>query len=63
MLSDAGWDKVVATAPGHVEAVRTYVFDQLSRTQTHQLADIGRRITQAVDPSCAPGPQSSRGRG
>jgi len=29
-LTDAGWDKVVATAPGHVGAVRRFVFDQLT---------------------------------
>lgn len=30
-LTDAGWEKVVASAPGHVEAVRRYVFDPLTR--------------------------------
>ena len=49
-LTEAGWDKVVATAPGHVEAVRTYVFDVLTAAQVRQLRDIGRRIMTAVDP-------------
>ncbi|MGX1849129.1 MarR family winged helix-turn-helix transcriptional regulator [Streptomyces sp. NPDC055299] len=49
-LTDEGFDKVVATAPGHVEAVRTYVFDALTRTQVRQLTTIGRRIVGAIDP-------------
>ncbi len=49
-LTAAGWDKVVATAPGHVEAVRSYVFDPLTAAQQRQLRDIGRRIMGAVDP-------------
>jgi DNA-binding MarR family transcriptional regulator len=49
-LTDAGWDKVVATAPGHVEAVRRFVFDPLTRTQARQLRDIGTRVLRAIDP-------------
>jgi DNA-binding MarR family transcriptional regulator len=49
-LTDDGWDKVVATAPGHVEAVRSLVFDSLTRTQTRQLSDIGHRVLRAIDP-------------
>jgi DNA-binding MarR family transcriptional regulator len=40
VLTDAGWDKVVATAPGHVEEVQRRVFDRLSRTQLRQLDKI-----------------------
>ena len=50
VLTDDGWDKVVATAPGHVEAVRRFVFDPLTKAQQRQLREIGRRITRAVDP-------------
>jgi DNA-binding MarR family transcriptional regulator len=49
-LTDKGWEKVVATAPGHVGAVRELVFDPLTRTQHKQLRDIGRRIMRAIDP-------------
>lgn len=49
-LTDDGWEKVVATAPGHVETVRRLVLDPLTRTQVRQLGDIGRRILAAVDP-------------
>jgi DNA-binding MarR family transcriptional regulator len=50
ILTDDGWAKLVETAPGHVEAVRRYVFDPLTKAQVHQLAAIGRRVMRAVDP-------------
>lgn len=49
-LTDEGWDKVVATAPGHVEAVRSYVVDPLTKTQVRQLTTIGHRMIRAIDP-------------
>jgi hypothetical protein len=49
-LTDGGWEKVVQTAPGHVEAVRTLVFDPLTKAQSRQLSDIGQRIMRAIDP-------------
>ena len=51
ILTDEGWAKVAATAPGHVEAVRRLVFDPLTKAQSRQLRDIGRRIMRAIDPS------------
>lgn len=50
VLTDEGWDKVVATAPCHVEEVRGLVFDPLTKAQRRQLRDIGRRIMRAIDP-------------
>ncbi|NMN95748.1 MarR family winged helix-turn-helix transcriptional regulator [Antrihabitans stalactiti] len=47
-LTTDGWDKVVATAPGHVEAVRTHVFDALTKAQISQLTTIGQRIMSAI---------------
>jgi len=49
-LTDAGWDKVVATAPLHVEEVRRAVFDPLTKAQVQQLTSIGQRILRAVVP-------------
>lgn len=37
VLTDDGWDVLVAAAPGHVAAVREAVFDRLSRQQVRQL--------------------------
>ena len=50
VLTDAGWAKVVATAPGHVETVRRLVFDALSAEQRDQLRGIGTRILDRVSP-------------
>lgn len=49
ILTDDGWEKVVATAPGHVDAVRALVFDPLTKSQQHQLRAIGRRILSAIE--------------
>lgn len=52
-LTDNGWDKVVATAPGHVAEVRRLVLDPLTRTQARQLGTIGQRILHAIDAPAA----------
>jgi DNA-binding MarR family transcriptional regulator len=49
-LTDAGWDKLVDTAPGHVEAVREYVFDALTPAQVDQLTEITEAMLVRVDP-------------
>lgn len=53
-LTEAGLDKMVAIAPGHVEEVRRLVFDPLTKAQQKQLREIGRRISRAIgdDGSC-----------
>lgn len=49
-LADAGWDAVVAAAPGHVTAVRGNVLDPLTREQVTQLRDIGDALLTRLDP-------------
>jgi DNA-binding MarR family transcriptional regulator len=49
VLTPAGWDKVVATAPGHVECVRRLVIDALARAQIAQLRDIGNGILEQIN--------------
>ncbi len=49
-LTDAGWDAVVAAAPGHVAAVRRYVVDALTPEQLEQLRDIGDALLARLDP-------------
>ena len=51
ILTDTGWDKVVATAPGHVTEVQRLIFDALTKAQQRQLGDIGRRIVAKINPS------------
>lgn len=46
-LTEKGYAKVVAAAPGHVAAVRRLVIDPLTRAQLRQLASITTRIMGA----------------
>ena len=49
-LTPAGWDVVVAAAPGHVETVRHSVIDPLTPTQLKQLRSIGDALLTRLDP-------------
>lgn len=48
-LTDAGWDVVVAAAPGHVDAVRRHVITPLTATQLRAVATAGARIAATLD--------------
>jgi DNA-binding MarR family transcriptional regulator len=50
ILTGPGWDKVVATAPLHVEIIRNLVIDVLTRSQRRQLREISRRILRGLTP-------------
>jgi DNA-binding MarR family transcriptional regulator len=50
ILTDEGRTKLAEAAPGHVEEVRRLVFDPLTRAQSKQLGEIGRRIMRAIYP-------------
>ncbi|MFE6496328.1 MarR family winged helix-turn-helix transcriptional regulator [Streptomyces sp. NPDC057748] len=47
-LTDDGMDKVVAAAPGHVDAVRELIFDPLTKAQQRQLGAISQRMLAAL---------------
>lgn len=49
-LTDAGWEKVVEMAPGHVEAVQQAIFDQLTKEQAKALGKAAGLVAQAVSP-------------
>ena len=49
-LTDAGWAKVVDTAPGHVATVREHVIDALTPAQITQLTAITDAILDRLDP-------------
>ncbi|MFD0122615.1 MarR family winged helix-turn-helix transcriptional regulator [Streptomyces virginiae] len=51
VLTETGWEKVIATAPGHVEEVRRLVFDPLTQAQQRTLRAIGHRVNQTIDPT------------
>ena len=40
VLTDAGYDKVVESAPGHAGAVQQLIFDRLSPAQVRQLGEL-----------------------
>jgi DNA-binding MarR family transcriptional regulator len=49
VLTDDGWAKVQASAPGHVEAVRTLILDALTTAELDQLGEMSRRILARLD--------------
>jgi DNA-binding MarR family transcriptional regulator len=51
-LTDAGYAKVVASAPDHVETVRRLVFDNLDRRQVRQLQEISTRLLRSLADDC-----------
>jgi DNA-binding MarR family transcriptional regulator len=50
VLADSGWNKVVASAPAHVNEVQRLLFDPLTKAQQRQLGKIAERILKAIDP-------------
>lgn len=50
-LTEAGWGKVVATAPGHVDTVRENVIEPLSAADVADLDRIMGRMLRTLDPS------------
>ena len=49
VLTDAGYDVVVAAAPGHVAAVRELVIDALDETALKALQNSAERIVARID--------------
>ena len=48
-LTDAGWDVLVAAAPGHVATVRSLVFDGLNRRDVAALERIAGHIVERIE--------------
>ena len=48
-LTEDGWKKVQAAAPGHVETVRRVVFDPLTKSHVKQLREVANRIQDSAD--------------
>lgn len=49
VLTDAGYAKVVATAPGHVETVRRLVIDVLTSAQLAELSRITTTVVTTIE--------------
>ena len=50
VLNRAGLRQLKEAAPSHVEAVREFVFDRLTRVQARQLGAICQRILDGLPP-------------
>ncbi len=50
-LTDAGWEVLVAAAPGHVETVRELVFDDLSPDDVAALSRVAGHIVERIEAS------------
>ena len=51
ILTEAGFAKLVASAPAHVAAVRQLVIDEFSPSELDQLSEFCERIVARVDAS------------
>jgi len=49
VLTRAGWEKVLATAPYHAQAVRDLVVDALSPSQLQQFGTIAGKIGRCIE--------------
>ena len=47
-LTEAGWEKVVEAAPGHVAAVRRLLIDRLTPAQLEALREVGAVVARDV---------------
>ena len=59
-LTDNGWTKLEAAAPGHVAQVRDLVIDRLTPEQVAQLADIAGALLTRLDPDGIVTPESGQ---
>ena len=50
VLTPAGLRRLQEAAPSHVDAVREFVFDRLTRAQARQLGAISQRIVDGLPP-------------
>lgn len=53
VLTDEGFAVLERAAPGHVEGVRSHLFDQLTREQAAQLGAISEALVAHLDGLCA----------
>ena len=50
-LTEAGYEKLVASAPAHVKAIRSLVIDEFNSTELAQLRDLASRILRRIENS------------
>jgi DNA-binding MarR family transcriptional regulator len=52
VLTDAGFAALAAAAPGHVEGVRSHLFDRLTAAQVKQLGEICESVADGLRAQC-----------
>ncbi|SEB58649.1 DNA-binding transcriptional regulator, MarR family [Paramicrobacterium humi] len=60
-LTEAGWEKLVETAPGHVATVQDAVIGALDERDVSDLARIAERVLSRIDPDSVFGITGHRG--
>ena len=50
-LTEAGYEKLVASAPAHVKAIRSLVIEEFNSTELAQLRDLASRILRRIENS------------
>lgn len=53
-ITDSGREFIRAAAPGHVEHVRTLIFNHLSAEENRQLGDLLAKVMVGIDPPTLP---------
>jgi len=53
VLTDAGFAALAAAAPGHVEGVRSHLFDALTSQQVQHLGEISALVADRLRESCS----------
>lgn len=61
-LTEAGHEKLLASASGHVETVRRLIIDPLTKRQLSQLGRISECILHTLSPTAEPPPRTDRTR-
>jgi DNA-binding MarR family transcriptional regulator len=49
ILTDAGYAKLVASAPAHVEAVRSFFVDELSAAELAEMREVSERVVVRIE--------------
>jgi len=58
VMTAAGWKKLVAAAPAHVESVREHIVDVLTDEEFATLGQLSRKLLAALDPEAHAAVQS-----
>lgn len=52
VLTEAGWDRLVAAAPDHVESVRGWLLDAMTPAEFAQLGELCEKVAERIRSGC-----------